>query len=222
MKFGQSIIHIDYLFHLYALFDLYVATPPKTYTYLNSDGTTKKVSVLFQTLSFPFFTELYDLFYIENGVKVVPSIIIDLITPIGLAYWYIDDGTQAGKGFLLHTDNFSKEHVKLLCSALNLKFGLHTNPRLRLLDQYAIYIPVKDRELFLKLITPFIHSSMAYKLRLPSMDTIDSNNIIPPFPFSERYLDNLYTYFSRPASPLGLDYIIKTNTSLWVFVLFYI
>lgn len=120
LKFGQSIIHVDYLLFLWELMSLYVATPPKFHVYTKSDGTIHKVSVLFETLSFPFFTEIYRLFYVE-GVKRVPSNIFELLTPIGLAYWFHDDGTKAGSGFLLHTDGFHLEDVKLLSDTESLR-----------------------------------------------------------------------------------------------------
>jgi len=77
----------------------------------------------------------------------------------------MDDGTKAGNGFLIHTDNFAKEGVERLIFALNHKFGLHTTIRNRKPDQYAIYIPTQDREAFLTLIRPFILPSMSYKIQ---------------------------------------------------------
>lgn len=57
-----------------------------------------------------------------NKVKVVPATIGELITPIGMAYWFHwgwappiqDDGAKAGKGFLLHTDGFAVDDVKFI------------------------------------------------------------------------------------------------------------
>lgn len=67
--------------------------------------------VMFQTLSFQFFEEVYQLFYV-GGVKGVPANIGELLTPIGLAYWFADDGAKSGRGFLLHTDGFSLERKR--------------------------------------------------------------------------------------------------------------
>jgi hypothetical protein len=39
----------------------------------------------FSTCSLPFFTELHTLFY-PNGIKLIPSNIFDLLTPVGLAF----------------------------------------------------------------------------------------------------------------------------------------
>ena len=44
---------------------------------------------MFETLSFPFFTEFFNLYYVE-GIKRIPSNIFDFLSPVGLAFWYID------------------------------------------------------------------------------------------------------------------------------------
>jgi len=77
----------------------------------------------------------------------------------------MDDGAKAGKGFLFHTDSFTKSDVERLIEVINSKFGLHANIRARKPGQYAIYIPIKDRELFLNLISKFVVNSMRYKIQ---------------------------------------------------------
>jgi hypothetical protein len=46
-------------------------------------------SVQFATLSLPCFNYYRDLFYNSENLKIVPSIIKNLLTPRGLAYWII-------------------------------------------------------------------------------------------------------------------------------------
>jgi len=86
LRFGQGIVHIDYIQHLYELFCNYCRTEPKTFD-LAPDKRTGKIysSVRFNTISLPVFTVLYELFYV-NGKKFVPANIAELLTPIGLAY----------------------------------------------------------------------------------------------------------------------------------------
>ena len=160
LKFCQSYKHLDYLIHLYDLFSLYVASSPRVYEINRSSGSYLQVS--FQTFSFPFFDQLYLLFYDPiSGKKKVPENIGNLLTPLGLSYWFADDGAKAG--LLLHTDGFSKEDVVLLLSVLESKFGLKCSLRQRHKDQYAIYISAHSKEQFIGLINTFIHSSMQYK-----------------------------------------------------------
>jgi len=163
LKFCQSYKHLDYLIHLYDLFSLYVSSPPRVYEINRSSGSYLQVS--FQTLIFPFFDQLYLLFYDPiSGKKKIPENISNLLTPLGLSYWFMDDGAKAGSGFFLHTDGFSKEDVVLLLSVLDSKFGLKCSLRQRHKDQYAIYISAHSKERFIGLINTFIHPSMQYKL----------------------------------------------------------
>jgi len=79
---------------------------------------------LFNTNTLPIFNEFYELFYLE-GKKVVPKNIGDLLTPIGLAYWAMDDGTKTGSGFRLNTQSFTLEENQLLIQVLKKKFDLN-------------------------------------------------------------------------------------------------
>jgi LAGLIDADG DNA endonuclease family len=161
LKFCQSYKHLDYLIHLYDLFSLYVSSSPRVYEINRSSGSYLQVS--FQTLSFPFFDQLYLLFYDPiSGKKKVPENIGNLLTPLGLSYWFADDGAKAG--LFLHTDGFSKEDVVLLLSVLDSKFGLQCSLRQRHKDQYAIYISAHSKEQFIGLINTFLHPSLHYKL----------------------------------------------------------
>jgi len=163
LKFCQSYKHLDYLIHLYDLFSLYVSSPPRVYEINRSSGSYLQVS--FQTWSFPFFDQLYLLFYDPiSGKKKIPENIGNLLTPLGLSYWFMDDGAKAGSGLFLHTDGFSKEDVVLLISVLDSRFGLQCSLRQRHKDQYAIYISAHSKERFIGFINTFIHPIMQYKL----------------------------------------------------------
>jgi hypothetical protein len=48
-------------------------------------------SLIFKTRMLPCFNYLWDLFYLER-VKTIPSNIGELLSPIGLAFWIMDDG----------------------------------------------------------------------------------------------------------------------------------
>jgi hypothetical protein len=145
------------------LFSLYVSSPPRVYEINRSSGSYLQVS--FQTFSFPFFDQLYLLFYDPiSGKKTIPENIGNLLTPLGLSYWFMDDGAKAGSGLFLHTDGFSKEDVVLLISVLDSRFGLQCSLRQRHKDQYAIYISAHSKERFIGFINTFIHPIMQYKL----------------------------------------------------------
>jgi len=164
LKFCQSYKHLDYLIHLYDLFSLYVSSPPRVYEINRSSDSYLQVS--FQTLSYPFFDQLYLLFYDPiSRKKIVPENIGNLLTPLGLSYWFSDDGAKAGYGLLLHTDGFSKEDVILLLSPVlaDSPLGFSVAFVHDTKDQYAIYISAHSRERFIGLINTLLHPSIQYK-----------------------------------------------------------
>jgi hypothetical protein len=88
LYFGQSVIHKDYIYHLYDLFKSYCNLEPTTSNRLPDKRTGKIYTrITFITYSLPCFNEIYCLFYLkEGGKKIVPLNIGELLTPIGLAY----------------------------------------------------------------------------------------------------------------------------------------
>ncbi len=93
LSFGQGIVHKDYLFHLYELFQNYCLSAEKISNRLPDKRTGNIYTrVTFNTFSLPCFNELHNLFY-QEGLKIVPSNIAELLTPLSLAYWICDDGS---------------------------------------------------------------------------------------------------------------------------------
>jgi len=78
------------------------ARPPRPHT--ARIGSKEYQQIRFQTRSLAVFNQFHDLFYL-NGVKVIPAIIVELLTPRALAFWAMDDGTRhsTGYGFYLCT-----------------------------------------------------------------------------------------------------------------------
>ena len=121
----------------------------------------------FSTLSLPCFNELYKLFYI-NGKKIVPLNIADLLTPISLAYWIMDDGSFTGSGLKLHTSAFSMKDLDLLIKALKNNFGIIATKNIskREKSQYDLYISKNQLPLVRELVTEYMHPEMLYKLNI--------------------------------------------------------
>lgn len=119
----------------------------------------------FTTLSSPILKDFYDLFYI-NHRKVIPKTMADRLTAVGLAVWFMDDGSTKSKesnGRILCTHAFSQTEVLILCDVLKKKFFLDAKPR-RQKDGTEIYISGHSSTHLRKLIEPYIVSSMRYKL----------------------------------------------------------
>lgn len=106
-----------------------------------------------------------------NGKKTITRKMIDNITPISLAFWYMDDGSlkhrskedKSNPNIILSTCGFSKEENELLVDMLINKFGVESNLRLEKNKYWSIYITTKGTKVFLDLIKDYIPSCMKYK-----------------------------------------------------------
>jgi hypothetical protein len=167
LMFKQGIVNKDYLIHLHELFSDYCPSGPK-FTNADPDKRTGIVytGIYFNTYSLPCFNALYNLFYI-GGVKIVPSNIFELLTPLGLAYFISDDGSfsKSTKIVKLCTENFIESDVDLLIQVLENKFNLECRKEKRG-KGFRIVIKNKSLETLRELVCPHLHSSMLYKLGL--------------------------------------------------------
>jgi hypothetical protein len=67
------------------------------------------------------FNFYHGLFYVQsmygNYIKIVPSIIEELLDAKALAYWIMCDGSKVGEsGLHLCTDSFTLEELNFICS----------------------------------------------------------------------------------------------------------
>jgi hypothetical protein len=162
LKFQQSEFHKDYVLHLYEIFKNLVTTPPKSRIRV---GFGKEQSTwYFSTFAHPVFSYYGELFY-RDRVKMAPKDLSNLLTPRGLAYWYMDDGglkSHQSKGVLLHTHSFSMDEVVFLCEVLMSKWQLSCKPRAQK-DGIQIYISGHSYETLRELIYPYLTPGMYYK-----------------------------------------------------------
>lgn len=75
----------------------------------------------------------------------------------------MDDGANTPSGFYLHTKGFSFNESYLLAAMLHYRFGLVCTIQNHD-GQPVVYITAASRSLFIKIVEPYFHSSMMYKL----------------------------------------------------------
>lgn len=105
-----------------------------------------------------------------NGKKVITERMMDKITPMSLAFWYMDDGTirhrsvddKQSPSIEISTCGFTKEENEILIDMLWNKFGVKSNLR-RERTYWSIYITVEGTKVFLDLIKDYIPTCMKYK-----------------------------------------------------------
>jgi hypothetical protein len=100
------------------------------------------------------------------GVKIVPSIIGLLLTPIALAVWVCDDGTYNG-GLILQTNSYTLSDVELLVRTLQANFNLTAWIRFEK-GAPIIYIPKSELPKLRAIISPHMPARMLYKPLRPN------------------------------------------------------
>ena len=89
------------------------------------DNRTKKIysAISFTTMQLPCFNVLKKMFYNLN-LQIVPYNIYELLTPRGLAFLIMDDGSRHGDGLHIGVHAFSNEDVDKLMFTLKNKFNI--------------------------------------------------------------------------------------------------
>src|SRR6266566_10060282 len=125
LKVEQSARHTADVDDLYALFQEWVRTPPGARSKRASNGAVT-TNLAFQTVSHSAFRFYAQQFY-ADGRKSVPELIYHWLTPRGLSYWFMDDGSlksSQSKGVILNTQCFERQDVEVLAATLRDLFGL--------------------------------------------------------------------------------------------------
>ena len=131
------------------------------------DNRTGKIysATSFTTMQLPCFNEFRDLFYLSN-IKKVPNNIYDLLTPIGLAFWIMDDGSRHGSGLHISVYAFTNEDVDKLMFTLQDKFNLKCSIHYNRDNKPRIYIFKESMDNLITLVKPYFIKEMLYKLGL--------------------------------------------------------
>jgi hypothetical protein len=178
MKFEWGNKNKAYLDHVYLLFNEWVLGASESHTKKSEQNNNEVINWGFQTISHKAFTFLADLFLVASGlpseittVKSVPqNLILENLTPRGLAYWFMDDGGKLdynkgskNQSIVLNTHSFTELEVKNMTEELSLKFNLDCENR-KNKGKDIIIIKQNSFYLFYNLISPYIIKDMKYKL----------------------------------------------------------
>ena len=163
LKVEHSYKQKDYVDWIYNEFSNWVRSQPK----IKKKKVWNKIyrNYGFLTYGHRALGEFQEKFYRKKR-KVIPSDLEKEITPLGLAIWYMDDGSiksRKHKGLFLNTQGFKENDVKRLQEVLKVKFGISSTTR-KEKNGKQIYLGGKSGEKFIALIKPYIISSMKYKI----------------------------------------------------------
>ena len=117
------------------------------------------ISVRFGTIGHPELNTLRNKWY-NTGSKEIPANVT--LTPLQIAIWFMDDGGRQSTSVDFSVHCFSLKSIKILQKSLK-SYGIETS---LLFDGKGtrIYVRRCSYSLFDKLVKPYMHPCMAYKL----------------------------------------------------------
>lgn len=132
-------------------------------------------SYMLSTISHPYLTDLYDMFYI-NRKKIVPYNLYEMISTLSIAVWICDDGCityNKNYGVYrldLHTEGFTyKENVflcrEILSKFFNLSFRINSRKYKSGTHYYICISGKKQLRYIVDKLKPFIPDVMLYKFK---------------------------------------------------------
>lgn len=180
----MSIINYGYILHLYNLFEPYIDTDLKILNIKSSNSilSTKMYStVRFKTVSMPQLLYYYNIFYKKNTItnkwqKRVPLELKSNFNAVSLAHLIMGDGNYLSNRNIIriYTNSFIKDDIILLSNIINDNLNIKNKVIHDRNNQYIIIIEQDSIDKIRKVLLPYMHPSMLYKLGL------DINSIIPP------------------------------------------
>lgn len=114
------------------------------------------------THSHPFFTEFRDKLY-PNGKKQVTMEYLEMLSPISLAYWYMDDGyKRKNRSPELHTEGFTYNEQEIMVQYFKDRWDI--DAYIAKVKKIYNILRIRDSLSFFELIGDFIIPSMKYKM----------------------------------------------------------
>jgi len=159
--FKQALSNSAYVWFVFNILSHYCSSSPRLTSGIRAGKRFFGLQIL--TRLMPCRTELHSLFYI-NGVKIIPDNIFELLTPVGLAHLIRGDGSVARQGLILCTDSCSLPDVVRLMNVLIIRYELVCTLHKKKENQYRIYISSKSIPRLQRIVGPYMHESMLYKL----------------------------------------------------------
>ena len=119
----------------------------------------------FATITHPYLLELHTLCY-PKGTKRVSLDWLELLSPLSLAVWYMDDGSLNRRygTIVLCTNCFSLDEHTTMIGYFSECLGIEPKIEPRRNGQFVLRINASQRHRFLDIVAPHIPDCMVYKL----------------------------------------------------------
>ncbi len=113
----------NYLWWKYRCFQEIVTRAPWSTDWLDKRNKCLYRSWFFHTVTSNLFTPTLNRFY-PHRKKVVPTDIVQDLTPLTVAVWIMDDGCLSEKSLILNTQSFTLNEQHRLLSAMKRRYGI--------------------------------------------------------------------------------------------------
>ena len=117
--------------------------------------------------------KLYRGVFYHDRKKVIPAEIRDLLDPIALSVWFMDDGGRGArtpKGLVFNTSCYSEPEQALLRAALAERYGVEVSIH-RVGKGFQLYVRARAFERFVSVVAPHVVPLMRYKLPIDPVTT---------------------------------------------------
>ncbi len=173
--FCSSSINLDYLNWKGEILSNLTKIKISSYAPMKGHYGTKPMYYL-TTLSHPIYKKLRMRMYCDNNCRTIDPYILKTLTPLGLLFWYLDDGCldkSCGLKFGIYSNRYSYGDHLLFQKYLNDRFGLRFNIRQSYKKQkskryFWLYLKAIDRLRFYdNIIYPHLNDipeEMLYKI----------------------------------------------------------
>lgn len=164
LSIGHSMKQYEYLSYKFNILKKYeLVNENSIYTHTHTDlrfKVPKYTDCRFRSRVNPLFTYIRNKAY-KEGKKNIDLDIIEDIDALGLAIWYMDDGSVTNKSCTFSTCSFDVKSQQRLSDFLLGRFGLHFT-----VEQKApcLYLSSEDFPKFLDIVSPYILPILQYKL----------------------------------------------------------
>ena len=169
LRIHQSDKQKEYVFWKYQILKNLVRRGPRfTKVWHDKKRNKNHYSWYFHTVSSETFG-LFHRFFYRNGTKIVPVELLKELNLLGLAIWYMDDGSNNGNSITLNTHCFSEQEQVVIQDLLKNTFGVVATI---VKDRNKLKIGIGSREYqkFIDFVKPYIPESMNYKISSPRND----------------------------------------------------
>ena len=170
LQIEHRLDHAGYVDWKYEMLRCIAGKPPKVIERRDSRTARTYRSMRFYTRSV--LKSFRDRFYADRR-EVVPSSIGDLLDPMAVAVWFMDDGGRGARtprGLVINTSGFSREEQSLLQNVMKAKFRIDVSVH-RPGSGFHLYIRARSFARFSDLVAPHLVAQMRYKLPVDPVTT---------------------------------------------------